>query len=74
MLCLPVPEVLAWNSAVDSTNRVGAEYIIMEHAPGKNLADVWTDMDLEPKVQIMEDIVAIQHKLLSLKFSKYVYL
>ncbi|KAJ9227024.1 hypothetical protein DTO027B5_8130 [Paecilomyces variotii] len=71
MLCLPVPEVLAWNSAVDSTNRVGAEYIIMEHAPGKNLADVWTDMDLEPKVQIMEDIVAIQHKLLSLKFSKY---
>ncbi|KAJ9205852.1 hypothetical protein DTO164E3_1105 [Paecilomyces variotii] len=71
MLHLPVPEVLAWNSAVDSTNRVGAEYIIMEHAPGKNLADVWTDMDLEHKVQTMEDIVAIQHKLLSLKFSKY---
>lgn len=42
----------------------------MEHAPGKNLADVWTDMELEHKVQTMEDIVTIQHKLLSLKFSK----
>ncbi|PLN86072.1 phosphotransferase family protein [Aspergillus taichungensis] len=71
ILCLPVPKVLAWNSAVDSTNRVGAEYIIMEYAPGKNLADVWTDMDLECKVQTMEDIVAIQHKFLSLKFSEY---
>lgn len=71
ILCLPVPKVLAWNSAVDSTNRVGAEYIIMEYAPGRNLADVWTDMDLECKVQTMEDIVTIQHKFLSLKFSEY---
>ncbi|TQB67571.1 Phosphotransferase enzyme [Monascus purpureus] len=43
----------------------------MEYAPGKNLADVWTDMDLECKVQMMEDIVTIQHKFLSLKFSEY---
>ncbi|RAK79536.1 phosphotransferase family protein [Aspergillus fijiensis CBS 313.89] len=71
ILGLPVPKVLAWNSAVDSTNRVGAEYIIMEYAPGKNLADVWTDMDLECKVRTMEDIVTIQHKFLSLKFSEY---
>ena len=45
----------------------------MEYAPGKNLADVWTDMDLECKVQTMEDIVTIQQKLLSLKFSEYTY-
>ncbi|KAL4773725.1 hypothetical protein BDW60DRAFT_20650 [Aspergillus nidulans var. acristatus] len=70
-LHLPVPEVLAWNSAVDSTNRVGAEYIIMEHAPGKILADVWRYMDVERKIGTVEDIVAVQHKLLSLKFSKY---
>ncbi|KAE8143966.1 phosphotransferase family protein [Aspergillus pseudotamarii] len=71
ILCLPVPKILAWSSAVDSTNRVGAEYIIMEYAPGRNLADVWTDMDLECKVQTMEDIVTIQHNFLSLKFSEY---
>ncbi|GLA35090.1 phosphotransferase enzyme [Aspergillus niger] len=49
ILHIPVPEVLAWNSAVNSTNRVGAEYIVMEHATGGNLADIWADMDLEHK-------------------------
>ncbi|GFN20339.1 phosphotransferase family protein [Aspergillus tubingensis] len=71
ILHIPVPKVLAWSSAVGSTNSVGAEYIIMEHAPGSNLADAWTDMDLEHKVQTMEDIVSIQQKLLSLRFSVY---
>lgn len=56
---LPVFKVLAWNSAIDSINRVGAEYIIIEHAPGKNLADVWIEMDLGRKIQTMEDIVTI---------------
>ncbi|PYH64433.1 phosphotransferase family protein [Aspergillus vadensis CBS 113365] len=71
ILHIPVPEVLAWNSAVNSTNSIGAEYIVMEHAPGSNLADAWTDMDLEHKVQTMEDIMSIQQKLLSLRFSAY---
>ncbi|KAL3264652.1 hypothetical protein ABHI18_000570 [Aspergillus niger] len=57
--------------AVNSTNRVGAEYIVMENATGSNLADVWADMDLEHKVQTMKDIVKLQQKLLSLRFSVY---
>ncbi|RHZ63467.1 phosphotransferase family protein [Aspergillus thermomutatus] len=71
ILHVPVPKVLAWNATVDSANRVGAEYIIMEHAPGKNLADHWADMDLEHKVQTMKDIVTIQQKLLSVRFPAY---
>lgn len=59
--------------AVNSTNRVGAEYIVMENATGSNLADVWADMDLEHKVQTMKDIVKFQQKLLSLRFSVFVY-
>ncbi|KAB8219928.1 kinase-like domain-containing protein [Aspergillus novoparasiticus] len=59
ILHLPVPKVLGWNSAADSTNRVEAEYIIIEHTLGKNLADT------------IENIVTIQHKLLSLEFSEY---
>jgi hypothetical protein len=31
-------------------NRVGSEYIIMEHAPGKNLSEIWSDVDLEQKI------------------------
>ncbi|KAF4260750.1 hypothetical protein KXV50_007694 [Aspergillus fumigatus] len=71
ILQVPVPKVLAWNATVNFANRVGAEYIIMEHAPGKNLADYRADMSLERKVQVMEDIVSIQQKLLSVKFSGY---
>lgn len=41
----------------------------MEHAPGKILSDIWSDMDLEQKIQTMEDIVNIQQKLLSVRFS-----
>ncbi|KAL4970398.1 aminoglycoside phosphotransferase family protein [Aspergillus stella-maris] len=44
ILHIPVPKVLAWNSAVNSTNRIGAEYIIMEYAPGKNLANTIKDI------------------------------
>ncbi|KAE8334710.1 hypothetical protein BDV24DRAFT_156639 [Aspergillus arachidicola] len=43
ILYLPVPKVLVWNPVVDSINC-------------KNLVDVWIDMDLERKVQMMEDI------------------
>ncbi|KAL2867762.1 uncharacterized protein BJX67DRAFT_387645 [Aspergillus lucknowensis] len=39
VLHVPAPEILVWSSAVDSANPVGAEYIIMEHAAGKNLAE-----------------------------------
>ncbi|KAH1806234.1 hypothetical protein KXX19_003043 [Aspergillus fumigatus] len=49
ILQVPVPKVLAWNATVNFANRVGAEYIIMEHAPGKNLADYRADMSLELK-------------------------
>lgn len=45
-----------------------AEYIIMEHAPSKNLGQVWTDTELEHKIRTMEYIVAVQQKLLPAQF------
>ncbi|KAL4784018.1 kinase-like domain-containing protein [Aspergillus varians] len=71
VLHLPVPKVLAWNSNTGPMNPVGAEYIIMEHAPGKQLALVWLDMDLQRKIRTMEGVVSIQQKLSSTSFSKY---
>ncbi|KAL2856601.1 hypothetical protein BJY01DRAFT_242653 [Aspergillus pseudoustus] len=65
---LPVPKVLAWNAAVDYTNPVGAEYVIMELPSDDNLADVWTKTSLEVKKQTVKDVVEIQRKLLSMKF------
>ncbi|KAL2872460.1 uncharacterized protein BJX67DRAFT_8493 [Aspergillus lucknowensis] len=68
ILGLPVPKVLAWNAAVDGTNSVGAEYMIMELPQGKNLANIppsgWG-------VQTVKDLVELQRKLLSVKFLGY---
>ncbi|PGG97673.1 hypothetical protein AJ80_09656 [Polytolypa hystricis UAMH7299] len=69
VLRIPIPQVHAWNARVD--NPVGAEYIIMEEAPGTKLEDVWDELSLEDRVAIMEDLVSIENKLLSISFNSY---
>ncbi|DAA74701.1 TPA_exp: Uncharacterized protein A8136_3017 [Trichophyton benhamiae CBS 112371] len=69
VLQIPVPQVYAWSPHVD--NPVGAEYIIMEEAVGTKLEDVWHDLSLEDRLKIVEDLVSIESKLLSVSFSRY---
>ncbi|RAQ44971.1 hypothetical protein AFGD_008158 [Aspergillus flavus] len=40
---VPVPNVIAWSS--DASNPIGSEYILMEKARGRQLVDVWGDMN-----------------------------
>lgn len=68
MLQIPAPQVHAWSPHVD--NPVGAEYIIMEEAVGTKLEDVWHDLSLEDRLKIVEDLVSIESKLLSVSFSR----
>ncbi|KAL3408001.1 kinase-like domain-containing protein [Aspergillus fumigatus] len=68
ILQVPVPKVLAWNATVNFANRVGAEYIIMEHAPGKNLADYRADMSLEHMGVSISGTT--HHRVLILQWSK----
>ena len=72
ILDIPVPRVLAWSGKGD--NSVGSEYIIIQRAPGTQLGEVWKDMEIDKKLQILDEIVAIEKKLLSLSFSRYVAL
>jgi hypothetical protein len=65
---LPVPKVLAW-SAMDQ-NPVDAEYLIMEEAQGSQLHEVWQDLPLRAKVDIIHEIVDIEKKLFSVSFDK----
>ncbi|KMP06014.1 hypothetical protein CIRG_05695 [Coccidioides immitis RMSCC 2394] len=67
VLGIPVPKVLTW--CATSENPVGSEYILMEEAKGRQLTEVWGDMELEDKKIIIEDIVALEQKLLSVSFS-----
>ena len=69
ILNIPVPKVLAW-SATD-WNPVDAEYIIMEEAKGSQLHEVWEDLHLRTKLDVIQEIVDVERKLLSVSFGKY---
>jgi hypothetical protein len=69
VLGIPVPKVLAW-SASDS-NPVEAEYIIMEEASDSQLHEVWQDLSLWKKRDVIREIVDVERKLLSVSFDKY---
>ena len=68
ILDLPVPNVLAW-SATDE-NPVESEYIIMEEAKGSQLYDVWQNLQLRAKLDIIREIVNVEKKMLSVSFDR----
>lgn len=70
ILDIPAPKVFAWSGNAD--NPVESEYILMEEAPGVQLGTVWDTLDLEVKLKIVEEIVRIEEKLLSISFTKLV--
>ncbi|KAH9864503.1 hypothetical protein J1614_010437, partial [Plenodomus biglobosus] len=72
ILNIPVPRVLAWN-AIDQ-NPVQAEYIIMEEARGSQLHQVWQDLSLQSKSNIIREFADIERKLLSISFKQTVVL
>ena len=45
---MPIPAILNWND--NSSNAIGSEYIIMEHAVGVQLYYKWPAMSREQKV------------------------
>lgn len=51
-------------------NTVGAEYIIMEEATGTPIASSWETYDIRSRIAIMEDLVSIEKRLLSVSFMK----
>lgn len=47
-----IPSVVAYDS--DPANIVGQPYIIMERAEGRELTDIWDDLDMSQKRQIVQ--------------------
>ncbi|THX69793.1 hypothetical protein D6D08_05922 [Aureobasidium pullulans] len=67
---VPVPKILAW-SAEAETNSVGAEYMVMEAAPGVPLNDLWGQMTNLQHIECIESIGRITKELCSLKFANF---
>ena len=69
ILGTPVPKVYAWNSRAE--HPVGAEYIIMQKAPGVQLSDVWDAMELGARMQLRLNLALHQEAWLSVSFREY---
>ena len=67
ILKIPVPKVLAWNG--EANNPVESEYILMEEANGAPLCEIWDGLELHDKLKIVDNIVDIEKKLLSISFT-----
>ena len=67
VLDISVPKVFGWSTTAN--NPIGAEYILMEEARGRQLVECWDELSAESRLAIMRDLVSIEAKLLSLKFS-----
>lgn len=70
VLEIPVPKILSWSGKAE--NPVETEYILMEEATGNQLGEIWHEIELHDKLKIVDDIVAIERKFLSLSFTRSV--
>ncbi|OJJ51377.1 hypothetical protein ASPZODRAFT_127446 [Penicilliopsis zonata CBS 506.65] len=66
---IPVPKVLAWSS--DTTNAVGAEYIVMERVPGIQIFKKWDEMGESNRISLIKRLTQWEHELSEIQFPAY---
>ncbi|OJJ50142.1 hypothetical protein ASPZODRAFT_128762 [Penicilliopsis zonata CBS 506.65] len=66
---LPIPKVLDWSD--DSSNPVGAEYIIQEHVKGVQLHQLWPTMNSEQHMLCTKALSLAMKKMAALDFPAY---
>ncbi|KAF4620166.1 hypothetical protein G7Y89_g14650 [Cudoniella acicularis] len=54
---VPVPKVLGYSSTSD--NAVGAEYIIMEKAVGRDLGDIWYELSEKERIKVVVQVARL---------------
>lgn len=71
VLNVPVPEVCAWSSLPSASNPVGAEYIIMKKAKGRQLSEIWTDISDTRKSELVKNSVSVEAKMAKSRLKNY---
>jgi len=66
---LPVPNVLAWNS--NSSNPVGAEYLVLEKVAGRQLNEVWDKMTGRQRFRLVTCLAQFDAELSKIRFPAY---
>ncbi|RAH80876.1 hypothetical protein BO86DRAFT_390040 [Aspergillus japonicus CBS 114.51] len=69
---IPIPQIIDWNDDAKSPeNTIGSEYIIMEHASGVQLSQVWDDMTGDQRVRCISAIFQKMKGATDLRFPSY---
>jgi len=63
---IPVPKVYAWNS--DTSNTVGAEYMIMEKVPGFSASEKWETLSMIVKESVVSQVADHLMAMFALRF------
>ncbi|KZF25763.1 kinase subdomain-containing protein [Xylona heveae TC161] len=66
---VPAPKIYGYSC--DAHNPVGAEYILMEEAPGRLLGDIWFSLSEKDRIKILSEIVDNEAKLFKIDFPAY---
>ncbi|KAG6282022.1 hypothetical protein E4U48_005427 [Claviceps purpurea] len=70
VLSTPLPKVYDWCSRAEETP-VGAEFILMEKLNGVELQEVWRDMKIKDRYEVVKAITAYQKSWASVSFEKF---
>lgn len=63
-----VSKVLAWSS--DTLNPVVSEYIVMEKSQGRQLVEVWGEIDQLSRFRLIKNLARLESELASIKVSR----
>lgn len=66
---IPVPDVLAWSD--DVNNPVGCEYVVMSHAEGIELRELWFELDSSIQLKCIVNISQKLADMARLEFAAY---
>ena len=66
---VPIPTILDWSD--DSSNAIGSEYIIMEHAVGVQLHQKWPTMSRKQRITCIKAISKNIQQIAAIKFPAY---
>lgn len=55
--------MLGWSNREIGQSEVGAEFMLMEHAPGRKLSTVWPSMEAEQRFAIVKGLIGFEKKL-----------
>ncbi|KAG6043155.1 hypothetical protein E4U39_004883 [Claviceps sp. Clav50 group G5] len=70
VFCTDIPEVYDWSSKAKDTP-VGAEFILMEKLDGVQLQEVWPEMTLQDRLEVVKAVAAYQKSWASVSFEQF---